>query len=73
MNDEVLEMVEREVLGWSGVAGPESARRREGVVQAGEGSGSHRPPSTGSAAGRSGTSTIRAWRTSRSRGRYTTS
>ena len=69
MRDELLEMVEREVLGWPGV----SKQRGEGVAEARAVFGYHQRPSTGLGAGRSGTSTTRVWRTSRSRGRSTTS
>lgn len=67
MNDELQMMVEREVLGSA------AARRREGAARARVGFGFHHLPSTGSAVDRSGTSMTPAWRSSRSRGRSTTS
>ena len=68
MNDDLLEMIEREVLSWPGVS------KETGVGGSGRGrSGFYQRPSTGSVAGRSGTSTTQAWRTLYFRGRSTMS
>ena len=68
MNDELLAMVERDVLDWPGVS---KETHRGGPGQGGF--GFHQPPSTSSVVGRWGIYTTPAWRTSRSRGRFTTS
>ena len=68
MNDELLALIGRELLGWPGVS---KKTYRGGRGQGGF--GFRRRPSTSLAAGRSNTSTTPAWRTSRSRGRSTTS